>query len=243
MRKFRFLGYLSLFVITGLMLLKGKGYYTLGVFPFLIAAGAVAYEQWISRTWLRILFPLILIIITLPVVPLGIPVFKTAGLIQYFEVQEEKYGMDLGRRFEDGTIHSLPQDYADMLGWEELTSIAFTAYNKVENKEACFIYGENYGQAGAIMVIGKKYGLPEPISFSESFQYWYPDRFEPDITSMIYINDEEPGDDLKKLFFRITKVGSIINQHAREYGTSVYICEEPVRSFNHFWKERTHKNN
>jgi hypothetical protein len=243
MKKYRFLGYVSLFVIIGLMLLKGKSYYTLGVFPFLIAAGAVAYEHWISRIWIRILFPLILIIITLPVVPVGIPVFKAAGLIKYFKVQKEKYGMDQGLRFEDGTIHSLPQDYADMLGWEELTSIVFTAYNEVANKKACLIYGENYGQAGAIMVIGKKYGLPEPISFSESFQYWYPDRFEPDITSMIYINDEEPGEDLKTLFTRITRAGSITNQHAREYGTSVYICEEPVRSFNQFWLERTSEKN
>jgi hypothetical protein len=243
MRKCRFLGYVILFVIIGLMLLKGKSYYTLGVFPFLIASGSVAYDQWISRKWIRILFPLMLIIITLPVLPIGIPLFKTEGLIKYFKVQEEKYGMDLGRRFEDGTIHSLPQDYADMLGWEELTSIVVNSYNKIENKKACFIYGENYGQASAIMVIGKKYGLPEPISFSESFQYWYPERFETDIKAIIYINNEEPGDDLKALFSSITKVGSITNPHAREYGTSVYLCEEPVSSFNTFWQERTGKHN
>ncbi len=33
MKRFRFLGFLSVFIITGLMLLKGKGYYTLGIFP------------------------------------------------------------------------------------------------------------------------------------------------------------------------------------------------------------------
>jgi hypothetical protein len=237
MKSYRFLGYLSLFVILGLMILKGKSYYTLGVFPFLISAGAVLYEQWISRKWLRILFPVILVLITLPIVPIGIPVFKTPGLTKYFKVQEEKYGIDLGRRFEDGTIHSLPQDYADMLGWEELTSITDKAYRTVKDKKACIIYGENYGQAGAITVIGKKYGLPEAISFSESFQYWIPRQFDPDITSLIYINDE-PGEDIRTLFSKITLVGSISNPHAREYGTAVYLCEEPVRSFNQFWGER-----
>ena len=237
MKSYRFLGYLSLFVILGLMILKGKSYYTLGVFPFLISVGAVAYEKWISGKWLRILFPLILVLITLPIVPIGIPVFKTPGLIKYFKVQEEKYGIDLGRRFEDGTIHSLPQDYADMLGWEELTAIADSAYSMVKDKDGCFIYGENYGQAGAITVIGKKYGLPEAISFSESFQYWIPRKFDPDITSLIYINDE-PGEDIRALFSKITLVGSISNPHARELGTAVYLCEEPVRSFNQFWSER-----
>ena len=52
------------------------------------------------------------------------PVYKKDGLIKYFNNLEKKYGMDLGRRFEDGSIHSLPQDYADMLGWEEMTALA-----------------------------------------------------------------------------------------------------------------------
>ncbi|MBI5010565.1 MAG: glycosyltransferase family 39 protein [Bacteroidia bacterium] len=240
MRKFRFLGYVSLFVILSLMLLRGKSYYTLGVFPFLIGVGAVAYEKWIHKIWLRILFTVFLILITLPVIPLGIPAYRPEGLITYFDIQEKKFGIDLGRRFEDGSIHSLPQDYADMLGWEELTAVADSAYRMVRDKDACFIYGENYGQAGAITVIGKKYGLPEALSFSESFQYWLPERFDPDITSIIYINDE-PGDDIKALFSKITRVGSITNPHAREYGTAVYLCEDPTRSFNEVWAQR--KNN
>lgn len=241
-RKFRFLGLVSLFVIIALMLLKGKSYYTLGVFPFLIGVGAVAYEKWIRRGWLRILFPVFLILISLPVIPIGIPVFSTTGLINYFDIQERKYGIDVGRRFEDGSIHSLPQDYADMLGWEELTSIANEAYAGVEDKNACFIYGDNYGQAGAITIIGRKYGLPEALSFSESFRYWLPEQFEPDIESIIYINDDEPGEDVKALFKEITLVGKISNPHAREYGTSVYLCEKPAGSFNQFWKERIHNN-
>jgi hypothetical protein len=240
MKKFRFLGYVSLFVIIGLMLMKGKSYYTLGVFPFLIGTGAVAWDHWLSKRWLKIAFPMILILITVPVIPVGIPVFNAQGLVKYFKVQEEKYGIDLGRRFEDGTIHSLPQDYADMLGWEELTAITDRAYRMVKDKNACFIYAENYGQAGAITVIGKKYGLPEAVSFNESFQYWIPSGFSPDITSAIYINDE-PGNDIKDLFSKITLVGSISNPHAREYGTSVYLCEEPKKSFNEFWKERIAK--
>jgi len=187
-------------------------------------------------------FPVLLILISLPVIPIGIPVFNTNGLINYFDVQERKYGNDAGRRFEDGSIHSLPQDYADMLGWEELTSIANEAYAMVEDKNACFIYGDNYGQAGAITIIGRKYGLPEALSFSESFRYWLPEQFEPDIESIIYINDDEPGEDVKALFTGITLVGKISNPHAREYGTSVYLCEKPAGSFNQFWKERTNNN-
>jgi hypothetical protein len=232
--KFRFLGYVAVFVILALLVLKGKSYYSLGVFPFLIISGAVAYDSWIKKLWIKMTIPVFLVLITLPVVPIGLPVYNEEGLIKYFN----KYGTDLGRRFEDGSIHSLPQDYADMLGWEELTILAKKAYDQAEDKKACLIYGENYGQAGAITIIGKKYGLPEAISFSESFQYWIPQQFDPDIKSMVYINDEEPGEDVKTLFRKVTVIGSISNPDAREFGTTVYLCEEPVMSFNKFWKDR-----
>jgi hypothetical protein len=219
------------------MLLKGKSYYTLGVFPFLIFSGAVAMDGWIRNRIARVLIPVLLVILTLPFVPVGIPVLKKEGLKEYFRIQEEKYGTDLGRRFEDGTIHSLPQDYADMIGWEELTALADSGWRMIDDKESAFIYAENYGQAGAITVIGKKYGLPEAVCFSESFMYWIPRDFEKVISSAIYINDEL-GDDVNQLFGTITKIGSISDPDAREFGTTVWLCEEPVESFNDFWKDR-----
>lgn len=238
--KYRFLGILVIFVIVVLMILRGKSYYTIGMFPFLIAAGAVSCDYSLKRSWARIALPVFLIGLTIPAIPIGLPVFKSKGLVRYFKDLETKYGIIIGRRFEDNSIHSLPQDYADMLGWEELTSIADSAYNMIEDKKASFIYCENYGQAGAITIIGKKYGLPEPVCFSESFRYWSPVEFNPDITSLVYINNEL-GQDVQMVFRKIVKVGSISNPDAREYGTSVYLCQEPVGSFNKFWKERLKK--
>jgi hypothetical protein len=119
-----------------------------------------------------------------------------------------KYEIVIGKKFEDGSIHSLPQDYADMLGWEELTSIA-----KITD-------------TGAITVIGEKNGLPEAVCFDESFRYWIPRKFDPDITSFIYINGKL-GEDIQRLFNKITLIGKISNPDAREYGTAVYLCEYP----------------
>jgi hypothetical protein len=236
--KYSFLGVLALFIVIALMLLKGKSYYTLGIFPFLIAAGAVSYDKWIGKKWIKIVFPVFLIAFTIPIIPFGIPVFKIEGMKEYFRVLHEDYKIDLGTRFENGTIHSLPQDYADMLGWDELTQVADKAYNMIENKKAAFIYGDNYGEASAISLIGQKYGLPEALCFSESFQYWLPKHFDPDITSIVYINSKPPGEDVKALFRKIYIIGSITNPDSREYGTTVYLCQEPIVSFNKFWTER-----
>lgn len=235
--KYIFPGIVSVLVIIALLLLNGKSYYTIGIMPFLIAAGARLWEKILRNRLLQITFTLLLIALTVPLVPAGLPVYKAPELVSYFREIEERYGIEAGRRFEDGTIHSLPQDYADMLGWEELVTITCKAWRSLPDKGAAFIYCENYGQAGAVTIIGKKYGLPQPVSFHESFKYWVPRQFEREITSVIYINDEL-GDDIKALFRKITVAGSISDYHAREYGTTVYICEEPVSDFSVFWEER-----
>lgn len=236
-RKYRFIGIVVLSVILVLMLLHGKSYYTQGIFPFLIAAGAVSWERTFRRTLPRLILILILIIITIPFIPTGIPVFKQERLVRYFSHIKKDYGMEFITRFEDNSIHSLPQDYADMLGWDELASIVNRAWQQVPDKKASFIYCENYGQAGAVTIIGRKYGLPEAVCFSESFKYWIPKDFSVEPESLIYVN-RELGDDVRSLFKEIILVGSISNPDAREYGTKVFLCKEPVSSLSKFWKER-----
>lgn len=235
--KYRFLAMVIISVIITLMLLHGKSYYAQGIFPFLIAAGSVALETLFRKTWSRILLLILIITLTLPIAPVGIPVFGKDKLVDYFRFIGTEYGMDFVCRFEDNSIHSLPQDYADMLGWEELAMLTARTWQMIPDKSTAFIYCENYGQAGAITIIGKKYDLPEAVSFHESFKYWIPDSYDKEIRSAIYINDEL-GDDVRALFKKIRVTGSITNRDAREYGTKVYLCEEPESGFNEFWLDR-----
>jgi hypothetical protein len=193
-------------------------------------------ELHLRNLYKRVALVTFLILITIPIIPYGIPVAGPAGLVSYFDHLEKNYGLNIGRQFEDGSIHTLPQDYADQIGWEELTKITADAYKKLD-KSKTIIYCENYGQAGAIATIGKKYDLPEPISFSESFIYWVPLEFPFEMTHLIYINDEL-GEDVQQLFDKISIAGKITNKDAREYGTTVYLLEEPNNNFNIFWKER-----
>ncbi|NMC36927.1 MAG: glycosyltransferase family 39 protein [Bacteroidales bacterium] len=236
-REYGFFGIVTISVIFILLLLHGKSYYTQGVFPFLIAAGAVAWGEILHRKLTQALFAVVIIIVSIPFFPIGVPVFGQERLVKHFAHIVDKYGMDFVCRFEDNSIHSLPQDYADMLGWEELVAIADKGWKMIPDKNSAFIYCENYGQAGAVTVIGKKYGLPEAVCFSESFRYWIPEEFDPDIESALYINDEL-GDDVQAIFRDIRKVGSISNPHAREYGTTVWLLRDPAESFNSFWKMR-----
>ncbi|UCG28243.1 MAG: glycosyltransferase family 39 protein [Bacteroidales bacterium] len=236
MKDFRLIAYTSVFVMFVLLMLRGKGYYTMGVFPVLIGAGAIFWENIMKRQVLRYGIIILMVLFTLPVIPLGVPVYKAEGMVQYFEKLENEYNLDVGRRWEDGTIHPLPQDYADMLGWEELARIAKQAYDSVENKRSCVIYCQNYGQAGAVSVIGKKYGLPEALSLNDSYRYWLPEKLDYETEALIYIGTE-PNDDVLELFADIVEIGRISHPYAREFGTQAYLCREPVRSFNQFYYE------
>jgi hypothetical protein len=224
-------------VLLLLAILRGKSYYTIGLFPLWIAAGGVFWEDKLKRNFTKILLPALMLLITIPILPMGIPVYKAEKLAEYFARVKDKYGFDMVLRWETGKIHSLPQDYADMLGWDELAAITAKAYEQVPDKKATMIYAENYGQAGTIMVIGKKYNLPEPVCFSESFYYWFPRNPDHEITNFIYINDEL-GEDISKLFADCRLIGKIENPLAREYGTGVWLCTNPRSSFNELWKQR-----
>ncbi len=172
---------------------------------------------------------------TVPVLPFGIPAYGEDELVKYYKDLEDNYGSTIDRRFEDGTIHSLPQDYADQLEWKELTKITAKAYDKIPDKGKAMIFCENYGQAGAIAIIGKKHDLSDPVSFYGSFVYWVPISFDEPIEYFIYINNEL-DDDEKELFTDLEVIGSISNVNAREYGTTVYLCSEPCMDLYEFWK-------
>ncbi len=237
-RQARFMATVSLLVILILMLLRGKSYYTAGILPFLVCSGAVFWEKALRTTILKTALPVLMILLTVPALPMGIPVWKADKLASYFAGMKRTIGFDAVLRDEDGVYHALPQDYADMLGWDELAAGAAEAWKQIPDKNAVIIYCQNYGEAGAVTVLGKDLGLPQPISFSESFFYWAPRDFTNEMTSLVYINDEM-GEDVDTLFRDVRIVGGITNPLAREFGTKVYLCSDPVYSFNAFWRQRT----
>lgn len=237
LNKYRLLGISILLVIGILFAVKGKGYYTAGVFPLALAAGAVWWEGFLKQWYFRVVLTGVLVCLSLFLLPIGIPTDTPENLAIHFKNFTTKYGMDGLLRHEDGKIHSLPQDYADMIGWEELAKITSNAYQQVPDKRNVLIYCENYGQASAVNILGKKYGLPEPVSFSDNYYYWFPRKIPAITDTFIYVNDEL-GEDINELFTDIQLIGKISNPLAREYGTQVYLCRKPKSSFSKFWNNR-----
>jgi len=237
LKRFRVIGFSMLIVLILYLLLQGKSYYSAGIYPLLVSAGAVFYDQHLKRNGLRVVLVLLVLMLTWLVLPMGISSKSPEKMVAYFDEMAKVTKNDAVRRYENNKYYPLPQDYADMLGWDELAAITNKAWQKVEHKGACLIYAENYGQAGAITILGKRYNLPEALSFSDNFRYWLPKTFEREMVELIYIN-HEMGADVKELFEDITEVGHLTNPLAREHGVKVFLCKKPKKSFNQFWASK-----
>jgi hypothetical protein len=225
-----------LILIATFLILRGKAYYTLGIYPVFFAGGAVAIELWSRRAAiLKYLAVPVMVLLLLPILPFGLPVLKPGPMVVYDE-SVESIGFGEVLRWEDGQIHSLPQDYADMIAWEELAGIVINTYQQLspeEQPQTC-IFTENYGEAGAIKYFGKKYHLPEPVSFNDSFIFWAPDTVR--LNNLIYVNDDTS--DVNYFFTEVTRVGQITNPYARESGLPVFLCRGPRNQFEEFYHRK-----
>ena len=221
--------YFSVMIL--LLLLKGKSYYTIGAYPVLIAAGAAFLEKLtVHKMWIPASLVVLMLVIALPRYPIVLPIYHPEKEAAFFEKRKDSPIMQTALRWEDGRLHTLPQDFADMLGWEEIAEMTGKAWQKLEDKNTAAIYAENYGLAGAIEHFGKKYNLPEVLSFSDNYRYWLPDSLPTDFMTLIYVNDEL-GDDMPGFFHDIKKVGELDMPLSRQHGTVIFVCSGPTPAF------------
>ena len=237
MQKFRSLGWTYISLLALMIILSGKSYYTLGIYPVFFAFGGIAITRYTRGTyqWIRPSLGGLMILLLLPILPVSLPVLSFPKMIKYDRVVSQ-WGMQDVLRWEDGTIHPLPQDYADMTGWKELADIVDSTWHSLspEEQRKTGIYAENYGEAGAIHYFNKNKQIPEPISFNDSFLSWAPDSVSGSI--LIYVNNETT--DIRKLFQNVTLEGKITDPNAREHGMQVYLCRKPIDGFSKFYADK-----
>jgi Dolichyl-phosphate-mannose-protein mannosyltransferase len=240
--KYRAFAWAYLFLITLLLYFQGKSYYALGVYPVLFALGAYQLEQFSEKRkvwkYVFIIFPLM---IGIYVVPLMLPVAKPDALASYYKARHlEKTGL---LRWEDLQNHALPQDFADMLGWKEMTEKTAKAYSTLssEEKKHTVIFCDNYGQAGAVNFYGKKYNLPEAYSDNASFLYWLPDSLHIDNIIVVTDDQQEMQHDFIKDFTSAVLSDSVTNEYAREKGSLIIILKGANEKFNQMFKKKIAK--
>ncbi|MDR3721355.1 MAG: glycosyltransferase family 39 protein [Candidatus Acidoferrales bacterium] len=234
-RRFRFLGWTYLIVMAIFMILGGKSYYPLPVYPLLMAAGGVAIEQFFessARQSLRAAFPSLLIVGGLIALPFGVPMLPVATFLRYSQMLPYSKVVKTER---DAVYAPLPQLYADMFGWDTMAETVAQVYQSLPATDHadCGILGGNYGEAGAIDHYGPALGLPQALSGHNSYFYWGPRGY----SGGCMIIFGERSDEFIKYFGDVRRAATVTSPHAmpNEQRVPVYVCRKPIAPLAVLW--------
>jgi hypothetical protein len=234
-KRFRALGIAYLVTLALMILLKAKNYYLAPIYPMLFAAGGVFWENLTARfrfgKIVRFAYPALLIIGGVIGLPMSMPVLPVEKFIAY----QNALGI-APPKTEVGHQGVLPQHFGDMFGWEEMTAKVAEVYHSLppEEREKAAIFANNYGEAGAIDLFGKKYGLPKAISNHQSYYLWGPGNYDGSV--VIILGDEK--EDAEEFFQSVeekTRVGEPLAM--REENFNILIGRGLKQPFPEVWKK------
>jgi 4-amino-4-deoxy-L-arabinose transferase-like glycosyltransferase len=238
-KEYRFIGWAFLVTLALLLLGHGKSYYSQGAYPVLFAFGALRLEAWANKWW-RIGMIAFSLFIGIQLVPVLLPFKAPAPLAEYYV--HHTLAREAGvLRWEDLQDHSLPQDFADMLCWEEMTQKVTRAYASLDSTEKAhtLLFCNRYGEAGALNYYGPKYHLAPAYSINASFLYWMPrdfDRF--DVLLLVTPDKHEMQYRFMKEFKSVQLVDSISNPYARQNGTLIILLKGPSDAFREAFRDK-----
>src|SRR5882757_9954009 len=222
LKPYRFLGWCYLATFTVFVILKGKNYYLGPIYPVYLAAGAVVIEGYIARSRQAWLKPALVVLILAGgawLAPVVMPVLPVDKFISYMDHLPFKVP-----RSEHSHMRAiLPQHFADEFGWDEMVTTVNKAYRRLspEERPGCGILAQNYGQAGAIDFLGRRYGLPPALSGHQTYFLWGPRGYSGNC--LIVLDDSR--ETLEGYFEHVEYVGkSSDNPYALEREIPVFIC-------------------
>ncbi len=227
-RPFKALGFAYVVALVALLLAQGRFYYLAAAYPMLIAGGAVAIERWLAVPrwrWVRATYLGLLAVTGGLTALIVLPILPPETYIRYTHFLHVSQP-----QIEHRQSSELPQTLADRFGWPEMAAAVAKAYNSIpaDERARTAIFGQNYGEAGAIDFYGPKLGLPKAISGHVNYWYWGPRGYTGE--SMIVLGDIS-RERLEQHFARVEAVGAVGNPYAMasEHFT-IYLCREPKGS-------------
>jgi hypothetical protein len=213
-RRFRIVGWLYVVPLILYVVLQGRDYYLAPAYPMLLAAGSVAWEQWLAdrAAWVRrtaaaaasvalLISGVVFGALMLPLAPVNSPLWHVTR-----------------------DIHDL---FAEQIGWPELVQHVVQVYASlpVAEQTRTGILAGNYGEAGAIHLYGPAYGLPTAISGINS--YWLRGYGDPPPETVIALGFQR--DSLDSLFAQcefagpVTNLYAVENEETRDY-PGIFVC-------------------
>ena len=228
-RRYRMLAWMYLIPLALFVIGKGRGYYLGAAYPMLTAMGVVAGERAIDSwpRWRR----------------RAVEVSLLGGIVAYGAYA----GAILLPLASGGPLMRFALenngDLREEFGWQELVKTVAGIRDSLppEQREHMGIIAGNYGEQGAIEILGEQYHLPPPISGTNSA--WYRGYPQPPPTSLIVVGLSRGYMDRTFISCRVAGHNGnslgIENEETR-YHPDIFVCEGLRKSWPEFWKDFQH---
>jgi hypothetical protein len=238
LRAFRSLGWTCAVAFLLLLFLHGKAYYLGPVYPMLFAAGAATLGASTIKS-VRISAHVLWVLIAVSGIiglPMGLPILPPVQMARYAVALGDKSLVTTNRK----VVLALPQDYADMLGWEEQVSTVAHVYETLPaaRRAETVLIARNYGQAGALEFYGPRHDLPRTILLPDNFLLWpVPSNRPCNVAVTVGI----PAQDLGRFFSSVQLVTRFDNpwRVPEERQVPICIAENPIRDLHEAWHQRS----
>jgi hypothetical protein len=175
-RRYRILGFVFLAVLVLLAVNRASRPGYLGpAYAMLFAAGGVALERALRPARRRVAIQTAVLAVLLAggaaLAPLALPILPVETYIRYARLLGVAPSTDERKR-----IGALPQHFADMFGWESLVGALRDVHRALppDERADAAIFVMNYGEAGAIDLLGRRHGLPPATSGHNNYWLWGP---------------------------------------------------------------------
>jgi 4-amino-4-deoxy-L-arabinose transferase-like glycosyltransferase len=227
MKRFRILAWMFVATFILFLISKGRSYYTGPSYVMLMAAGAVWFENWLGTRpqsvrrvglgllWgLQIVGGLAFFAAIKPIAPINSPMWDVTS--------------------------NLNKEVVEMIGWQDLAAQVAQIYQSIPDAEKphTVILAGNYGEAGALDLYGKQYGLPRVISGANSL--WYRGYGDPEPETVILVGFDLP---YARQFFNSCEYAETVknsynvrNEESTRH-TSLYVCRVPRQPWSTMWQQ------
>lgn len=221
-RRFRFLAVGWALLAVFYLATGGKAYYLAGMYPALLAAGAVAADGWIgaARGRLRLLGAAVGVSLVVGAV-VGLAVLPARSL---------------------PAVLAVNPDAGEQVAWPRYVDQVAGVWNGLTSTQRAngLVLTSNYGEAGAIDRYGPARGLPPAYSGHNGYADWrVPAGRAGPVVLVGFADDAERA----RLFGGCQEAATLdngIGLDTEEQGVPVWVCGAPSRPWAELWPEIRH---
>lgn len=223
--RFRTLAWMAVIPVLILWASKGRGYYPGAVYPMLLVMGAVMMESWIRRSgqhWLKPAAAVYLVAL------IAGGAYASTILVPWTS----------SGPLRDRALKS-NGDLREEIGWNELVKNVASIRDSLplDQRASVGILVGNYGEQGAIELLGRAYHLPAPISMTNSA--WLRGYPTPPPSTLIVVGNSaewvEKNFTSCRLASHYTNSEGVDNEESR-YHPDIFVCGPPRVPWAEFWQ-------